>query len=449
MKKSSVKFISVISAVILLLQIAVIFSEAYQLPELKVALKAEENGKYTVSLYISSPNELSAIDFSIIFKNKGYTFDGISIIGTDSEKFKFNSDNIHTEYENSNTYFTHNYSHNNEALKYSGYFIDYYSADKDFYLCDIMLKKSTASKTDKDIEINYSIETKSVVNSSVCKYSIANGNEINNDFQKAYQLGDANGDGKVQASDARSILRNSVNLEEIPVAYFPYADADHNGIISAIDARYSLRASVDLENEVFHLFEISLLGGSDCENGGSYQFYCLLSSLTYSAELKGSEHIFTTPDCITASQCIICSKTAEPALNHKFDDTGLCSVCDASKTENKLITQELYPVFESINHYDTLAHDAALNDDLLSFIKYTQSATLNIKDALDICSDINGMQTVRDNLQKAYKIRFSSFIHCMDSNGNISLTRKNYNYISDAVNFSNKYLDYASYSINI
>ncbi|MBQ6117732.1 MAG: metallophosphoesterase, partial [Clostridia bacterium] len=60
--------------------------------------------------------------------------------------------------------------------------------------------------------------------------------------------GDVNGNGAVEADDARQTLRVSVLLEELtaPVAFLA-ADADHDGTITSADARAILRASVGLE----------------------------------------------------------------------------------------------------------------------------------------------------------------------------------------------------------
>ena len=64
----------------------------------------------------------------------------------------------------------------------------------------------------------------------------------------AFTAGDANCDGKVDAEDARLVLRVSVGLEELtdPSAMLG-ADVDRDGRITAADARIILRAAVELE----------------------------------------------------------------------------------------------------------------------------------------------------------------------------------------------------------
>lgn len=61
-------------------------------------------------------------------------------------------------------------------------------------------------------------------------------------------LGDADGDGKVTAADARLVLRASVGLHTPDILRRLLYDADTDGSITAADARLVLRASVGLEN---------------------------------------------------------------------------------------------------------------------------------------------------------------------------------------------------------
>lgn len=63
-----------------------------------------------------------------------------------------------------------------------------------------------------------------------------------------YSKGDVNGDGKVTARDARTILRASVGLTTLGGQLLFAGDTTRDGRISAADARLALRASVGLEN---------------------------------------------------------------------------------------------------------------------------------------------------------------------------------------------------------
>lgn len=69
--------------------------------------------------------------------------------------------------------------------------------------------------------------------------------------EKIYR-GDMNENGKLEASDARLILRNSVGLEVFTERQKAIADCNADGNITAADARSALRASVGLEQaEIF------------------------------------------------------------------------------------------------------------------------------------------------------------------------------------------------------
>lgn len=59
-------------------------------------------------------------------------------------------------------------------------------------------------------------------------------------------MGDANNDGKVNASDARLVLRMAAQLEACSEEDKPYCDIDGNGTVTASDAREILRASANL-----------------------------------------------------------------------------------------------------------------------------------------------------------------------------------------------------------
>ena len=67
---------------------------------------------------------------------------------------------------------------------------------------------------------------------------------------KSYRRGDADGNGSVNAKDARLALRVSAKLETLPAAAFSACDLDGNGKISATEARKILRYSAKLESSL-------------------------------------------------------------------------------------------------------------------------------------------------------------------------------------------------------
>lgn len=68
---------------------------------------------------------------------------------------------------------------------------------------------------------------------------------------KTVLTGDMNSDGRITASDARTVLRISAKLETINNSSFPLADADKNGKITSADARKILRIASKLEENIY------------------------------------------------------------------------------------------------------------------------------------------------------------------------------------------------------
>lgn len=64
-----------------------------------------------------------------------------------------------------------------------------------------------------------------------------------------WAVGDANGDGKVTAADARKILRTSAKLEKTTAAERMHSDVDGDGKITSKDARTTLKKSAKLEDK--------------------------------------------------------------------------------------------------------------------------------------------------------------------------------------------------------
>ncbi len=71
----------------------------------------------------------------------------------------------------------------------------------------------------------------------------------------AVLLGDANTDGKINAADARSILRFSAMLDEYDDEMLKICDVDKNGSLTAADARTVLRVAAELEEPLGELEE--------------------------------------------------------------------------------------------------------------------------------------------------------------------------------------------------
>lgn len=63
----------------------------------------------------------------------------------------------------------------------------------------------------------------------------------------SFMLGDVDGNGKITAMDARTVLRAAAKIETLPEKYVVAADVNFDGKVTAMDARMILRASSRVE----------------------------------------------------------------------------------------------------------------------------------------------------------------------------------------------------------
>ena len=178
----------------------------------------------------------------------------------------------------------------------------------------------------------------------------------------AATLGDVDGNGKIEAADARLALRASVNLEKYAAgsAEFSAADVDGDKAVTAADARLILRASVNLE-KLGHVHTYGAWTKETRANGtatGNHYRVCACGDKQVEA-CKFGEKVITsankTPTCTKSTNytttCTVCGyKKAggEAALGHNYvattgykaptcTDTGIkpykCSRCSATKNE--------------------------------------------------------------------------------------------------------------------
>lgn len=98
----------------------------------------------------------------------------------------------------------------------------------------ILTKDNKAAENDASIATGMKIQVLNKDNSVLSEYSVI-------------VIYDVDGNGLVQAADARLALRASVSLEKLEGAYYVAADADASGEVKAADARTILRKSVGLD----------------------------------------------------------------------------------------------------------------------------------------------------------------------------------------------------------
>ena len=79
-----------------------------------------------------------------------------------------------------------------------------------------------------------------------CRFNYSTVGGMNTNYYVSV-TGDVDGDGKINAADARLILRASAQLESLTGAYFIAADVNCDGKVNALDARKTLRVAASLE----------------------------------------------------------------------------------------------------------------------------------------------------------------------------------------------------------
>lgn len=139
-------------------------------------------------------------------------------------------------------------------------------------------------------------------------------------------MGDADGNGILQANDARTALRFAVGLEKDGAArgLASLCDADCDGAVKAADARLVLRMSVELEEKIPR--HVPLYGEPArvepaCEKTGSVTRQCRICGGTAREVLPARGHAFTEKTGDGQNVCAACGKTECQALGHAYETT--------------------------------------------------------------------------------------------------------------------------------
>lgn len=150
-------------------------------------------------------------------------------------------------------------------------------------------------------------------------------------------FGDVDCDGYITASDARAVLRYSVELDNIDEDVRIVADVDHDGNILASDARIILRVSVNIQ-EFTHRFDDEsatrrVIKEPSCTENGIEEITCICGAKT-ERKIPALGHDFIKveykskkPTCTqTGVDYYVCSQCGEikeeevPALGHNFNN---------------------------------------------------------------------------------------------------------------------------------
>ncbi len=410
--------------------------------EFEISVSPEED-YYTASIYIKAPDKLTDINISLYADGNQVEIAEFITDGSDTQKLSGSS--LEANVGEETVYFTYFSEETTEHFSFSGYFLNSYTSEEDFFIGKIRFDVSEEIQPESTVTVIYSLSCEHGTKSETETYFLLSGKNTVANSNNQYPCGDADMNGTVSAADARTILRASVGLEKLDFLTYPYANCDYDGKISASDARFALRASVGLEETVYHSFSASLGDGATCERGGEYTFTCSVTHKSFSTNISEGQHIKENTGCFNTGKCVICNNTVFPAASHSFNDSGVCKTCGAIKETIEKVSSELIPVMEAISSYDFLAHEASDRDDKEGFIKNTLLATAEIKKAAEKTRGINGMQTIYNHLETAYSIRFEAIMKCTDGTGKIRLNTSICNILEQAIKESNKHIDYASY----
>ena len=403
-----------------------------------------EDGKAVLSLILPSPDRLTAIDFSVALSSEISEIEALSTENTDVKDIVYDFDAL-PEDSAEKDIFTYKTTETPDRINFSGFFLDSLTTDKDFHLCDIIIFSDGELYETDILQFSYTLTCEDGSTSESHTYSLLSRDLIENAKSPSYHSGDANLDGRVDASDARIILRASVGLEVLSLEEAPYADSDYDGKITATDARFALRLSVGLEEAELHSYRISLEQGKTCEEGGIYTFTCGITGKSFSMEVPEGGHVcHDSANCLSSAKCDVCSEEIFPATGHNFDENGICEACSADKARLDEARSKLISLLDEFHMYDTLAEEAISLNKRADFINYTQEATKSIRKAAEACEGITDLDAVKEHLTTAYSIRFQAFVSVTDENGNITANAGNCNALRYAATQSKEHIDYVS-----
>lgn len=216
------------------------------------------------------------------------------------------------------------------------------------------------------------------------------------DFIEA-KFGDVNDDNKVNAADARFLLRCAAELEATSEYILTYGDYNSDGKITSADARMGLRVAATLENTkcILHGHEYKpMIIASDCTNEGYTTGKCIRCPATdgsktdvvpakgHAFETKKRDATCTSSGWLTV-RCTVCGYTETDgengkALGHSFSawvqdgntnsKTRACTRCNYTEKGKVQDSKIVYLTFDD--------GPGAYTERLLNYLrKYNVKAT--------------------------------------------------------------------------
>lgn len=170
----------------------------------------------------------------------------------------------------------------------------------------------TMAKTSPEI-------AESMTNEAVSEEVSTDDSDVVIEFDET-KYGDVNNDGKINAADARLLLRCSAELEDITVYILTYGDYNSDGEITAADARTALRISASVEKIACILYGhdfADFVVDPTCTEEGYTTKKCSRCSSTDSSK----------DDIVPANGHKLVNKTTKATCTQAGRFTSKCSVC--------------------------------------------------------------------------------------------------------------------------
>lgn len=210
------------------------------------------------------------------------------------------------------------------------------------------------------------------VNATVSEIEAENGTDDSFEYDES-NFGDVNSDKKINAADARILLRCAANLEKVTAYVLFCGDFNSDGEITSADARMSLRVAAGLERIdcILHGHEyVDSVTAPDCTNDGYTTGKCVRCNATDGTKnnvvpAKGHafEELRRKPSCTVDGwlivKCTVCgfkeiSRKDGDALGHELSDwfrsgnvkKRTCSRCNYFESEKVKTDKVVYLTFD-------------------------------------------------------------------------------------------------------